>query len=107
MKIHAPKHSGYGGRRSASPVATTETQIVKRLTSLSIACNGSSRTLVSTIYALLIPKGSWSIRDSPRSAMKRILKRVRKKGRQPFRRQKRGPLRAKAAGKNEVRPRCR
>jgi hypothetical protein len=31
-----------------------------------------------------------------------VVKRIRKKVAQPFRRKKRGPMRAKAAGKNEV-----
>jgi hypothetical protein len=48
---------------------------------------------------------SWGV---PRDRMsKRLERRIMKKAAQPFRRKKRGPQRRRAAGKNEVRPRCR
>lgn len=42
-----------------------------------------------------------------RKRYRRIKRRIAKKLSQPFRRKKRGPLRARAAGKNEIRPRSR
>lgn len=59
---------------------------------------------VRRMYTLgdLLGGSPWSV---PHSTWKRIRKRVAKKMRQPFRRKDRGPLRARAAGKNEVRPR--
>lgn len=68
----------------------TETGVVKRL------AEGDSFNIGQALGG-----SPWSV---PRSTVKRIRKRVAKKRRQPFRRKDRGPLRARAAGKNEVRP---
>jgi len=99
---------------------TTETQVVKRIVA-ALEKNPrrysgySSRALRWDIYRQLergdVRSGGCHFGSGPRPdrafMVARLEKLIRKKAAQPFRRKRRGPMRAKAAGKNEVRARSR
>lgn len=99
---------------------TTETQVVKRVVAMmkadpTLFRGWSSRAMRWKIYQLLaegdakgggVPYFGGGL--PPRAHLVTLLaKRISKKAGQPFRRKRRGPLRAKAAGKNEVTRRVR
>lgn len=93
---------------------STETQVVKRFVALlrkhpEKYRGWASRYLSWHIHQELVRgdlRGGFVLfgHDYPDRAYmaRRLEKRIRKKAAQPFRRKKRGPMRAKAAGKNEV-----